>query len=193
MRLAMREITHRTKNLLAVIQATARRTAAKAPSKEAFVESFAARLSAMSQSHDLLVRSNWRGADMAELVERNARQAGSTREGSFTIQGPSLTLTSESAQHFGMALHELVSNALKYGAMSVEGGEVSATWEEVGDTVHFRWVEKGGPDVTPPSNAGFGTSYLQRAVAMALNAKTSLDFDPAGLQCTIVMPGECFH
>jgi len=193
MRLAMREITHRTKNLLAVIQATARRTAAKAPSKEAFVESFAARLSAMSQSHDLLVRSNWRGADMAELVERNARQAGSTREGSFTIHGPSLTLTSESAQHFGMALHELVSNALKYGAMSVEGGEVSATWEEVGDTVHFRWVEKGGPDVTPPSNAGFGTSYLQRAVAMALNAKTSLDFDPAGLQCTIVMPGECFY
>lgn len=193
MRLAMREITHRTKNLLAVIQATARRTAAKAPTKEAFVESFAARLSAMSQSHDLLVRSNWQGADMAELVERNARQAGSTKEGSFTVEGPSKTLTSDAAQHFGMALHELVSNALKYGAMSVNGGQVAARWEEVGDDVHFHWVETGGPKVSPPTSAGFGTSYLQRAVAMALNAQTSLDFDPAGLRCTIVLPGDCFH
>jgi two-component sensor histidine kinase len=124
MRLAMREITHRTKNLLAVIQATARRTAAKAPTKEAFVNGFAARLSAMSQSHDLLVRSNWRGADMATLVERNANQAGTVREGSFSIEGPPLTLTSDAAQHFGMALHELVSNALKYGALAVDGGSV---------------------------------------------------------------------
>jgi len=193
MRLAMREITHRTKNLLAVIQATARRTASKAPTKEAFVESFAARLSAMSQSHDLLVRSNWRGADMAELVERNARQAGTIREGSFVIDGPSLTLTSEAAQHFGMALHELVSNALKYGAMSIDGGQVSARWEEVGDDVHFHWAETGGPEVSPPASAGFGTAYLQRAVAMALNAQTSLDFDPAGLRCTITLPGDCFH
>lgn len=193
MRLAMREITHRTKNLLAVIQATARRTASKAPTKEAFVNSFAARLSAMSQSHDLLVRSNWRGADMAELVERNVRQAGSSKEGSFIVEGPSKTLTSDAAQHFGMALHELVSNALKYGAMSIEGGQVSARWEEVGDDVHFHWVETGGPEVSPPTSAGFGTSYLQRAVAMALNAQTSLDFDPAGLQCSIILPGDCFH
>ncbi|MFN3225065.1 MAG: sensor histidine kinase [Hyphomicrobiales bacterium] len=193
MRLAMREITHRTKNLLAVIQATARRTAAKAPTKEAFVNSFAARLSAMSQSHDLLVRSNWRGADLAELVERNASQAGSTLEGSFRIEGPPLTLTSDAAQHFGMALHELVSNALKYGALSVEGGTVEAMWEQAGENVVFRWTESGGPEVLPPDSTGFGTSYLQRAIAMALNAKTDLDFDPAGLKCTITMPGECFY
>jgi two-component sensor histidine kinase len=193
MRLAMREITHRTKNLLAVIQATARRTAAKAPSKEDFLASFDSRLSAMSQSHDLLVRSNWRGADMAQLVERNARQAGSTREGCFRIDGPPLTLTSDSAQHFGMALHELVSNALKYGALSVDGGTVEALWEQVGEDVFFRWTESGGPEVSPPQGSGFGTSYLQRAIAMALNAKTDLDFDPAGLKCTIKMPGDCFH
>jgi two-component sensor histidine kinase len=193
MRLAMREITHRTKNLLAVIQATARRTAAKAPTKEAFVNGFAARLSAMSQSHDLLVRSNWRGADMATLVERNANQAGTVREGSFSIEGPPLTLTSDAAQHFGMALHELVSNALKYGALSVDGGSVEVVWEQAGEVVVFRWTETGGPEVSPPDATGFGTSYLQRAIAMALNAKTDLDFDPAGLKCTITMPGECFY
>lgn len=208
MRLAMREITHRTKNLLAVIQATARRTASKAPSKEAFVDSFSKRLSAMSQSHDLLVRSNWAGADLEELVKRNARQAGGEREGAFAISGPSLTLTSETAQHFGMALHELVSNALKYGSLSVDGGVVRVSWDFVDQddaqgeleapstepkSVLFTWIEQGGPDVSPPQSAGFGTSYLQRAVAMAMNAQTDLDFAADGLRCSIKMPGDCFH
>lgn len=207
MRLAMREITHRTKNLLAVIQATARRTASKSPSKEAFVESFSSRLSAMSQSHDLLVRSNWAGADLKELVKRNARQAGGEHEGAFQIDGPALTLTSEAAQHFGMALHELVSNALKHGALSVDGGSIQISWdaskEDAPETdaqrpgtksgILFNWIEQGGPEVSQPQTTGFGTSYLQRAVAMAMNAKTVLDFAPDGLRCTIEMPGDCFY
>lgn len=211
MRLAMREITHRTKNLLAVIQATARRTAAKSATKEAFVNSFSSRLSAMSQSHDLLVRSNWAGANLEELVKSNARQAGGEREGAFLIEGPSLTLTSEAAQHFGMALHELVSNALKHGALSVDGGSVHISWkvaeEDVANTanapearrprarrgINFSWVERGGPPVSQPDSVGFGTSYLQRAVAMALNAKTILNFAPDGLRCSIEMPGDCFY
>jgi two-component sensor histidine kinase len=200
MRLAMREITHRTKNLLAVIQATARRTASRATSVESFLQGFSDRLSAMSQSHDLLVSSNWRGADMAELLWRNARQAGSEREGAFIVEGPAMTLTSEAAQHFGMALHELVSNALKYGGLSTNGGQVHVSWtraepqesnEPMG--VIFVWKETGGPPVEEPERAGFGTSYLQRAIAMAMNAQTELAFEPDGLRCTIKMPGESFY
>jgi two-component sensor histidine kinase len=196
MRLAMREITHRTKNLLAVIQATARRSAAKSESVEAFIDSFSKRLEAMSHSHDLLVSSDWRGADMATLIRRQGDQAGGIREGAFKVEGPKLTLTSEAAQHFGMALHELVSNALKYGALSSSSGEVAARWYAAdGDDadIVFEWIESGGPAVAQPSRSGFGTSYLQRAVAMALNGTTELDFDQAGLRCRIKMPGACFQ
>ena len=196
MRLAMREITHRTKNLLAVIQATARRSAARADSKEAFVESFSNRLEAMSRSHDLLVGSNWTGVDMEALIRRQVEQAGASADRSFLVEGPPLTLTSEAAQHLGMALHELVSNALKYGALSAEGGSVRATWStghgDTGMDVVFEWIEQGGPEVGTPTRTGFGTSYLQRAVAMALGGATELDFAKEGLRCRMELPERCF-
>ena len=196
LRLAMREITHRTKNLLAVIQATARRSATTSASKEEFVESFSRRLAAMSQSHDLLVRSNWSGADMATLVRIQGEQAAGSAEQGLAIDGPELTMTTEAAQHFSMAIHELLSNALKYGALSRPGGTVCVRWTEPDTTdgsVTFDWVETGGPTVEAPARRGFGTSYLQRAVAMALQATVDLRFEPAGLACRIRLPASCFQ
>jgi two-component sensor histidine kinase/PAS domain-containing protein len=192
LRLLLRELTHRSKNLLAVIQAMARQTARHAGSVESFLTQFGARLQALAASHDLLVRESWYGASLGELIRS---QLGGYLEGSanqVSIEGPSIALKPEAAQNLGLALHELAVNAAEFGALSVPSGRVSITWSQRdgGDdnSVELNWQERLGPKVKIRRRKGFGSMVIERNLVRALDAEVNLDFDPSGLRCHIVIP-----
>jgi two-component sensor histidine kinase len=192
LRLLLRELTHRSKNLLAVIQAMARQTARHTGSIETFLTQFSARLQALAASHDLLVRESWYGASLGELIRS---QLGSYLDGSsnqVSIDGPAIALKPEAAQNLGLALHELAVNAAKFGALSVPTGRVSITWSRRentdGSAVELDWRERLGPKVKIRRKKGFGTMVIERNLARALDAEINMDFDPDGLHCHIVIP-----
>jgi PAS domain S-box-containing protein len=193
LRLLLRELTHRSKNLLAVIQAMARQTANHAGSTDAFLAQFGSRLQALAASHDLLVRESWYGASLGELIRS---QLSSYLDGTVvqvTIEGPAIALKPEAAQNLGLALHELAINAAKFGALSVPAGRVLITWarreDAVDNALELDWREKLGPKVKVRRKKGFGTMVIERNLARALDAEVNMDFDPDGLHCHIVIPG----
>nr|MEC9421693.1 PAS domain-containing protein [Pseudomonadota bacterium] len=188
MHLVMRELTHRSKNLLAVIQAMARQTAARSDNTEEFVESFAARLQAMAASHDLLVSQSWYGADLKELVLAHLAQSIDPGSPQIEIEGDPHSITADAAQNLGRALHELTTNAAKYGALSVLGGKLSVSWTTVDGKIRLVWKERGGPEVVPPRRNGFGRMLLERLVGPALDGDVNIDFAPEGVSCVIEFP-----
>jgi len=197
LRLLLRELTHRSKNLLAVIQAMARQSAKHAGSMEAFLRQFAGRLQSLAAAHDLLVRESWHGASVAELV-RGQLSAFSEREaGRIDLKGPVIVLKPEAAQSLGLALHELTANAARFGALSVPEGKVAIAWtrEQAGDgeQLVLEWNEQFGPPVKARRKKGFGSTAIERQLAHALDAEVSLNFDREGLRCRIAIPSRHFQ
>src|SRR5665213_275477 len=188
LRLLMRELTHRSKNLLAVIQGMARQTARHAGSTEAFLNQFAARLQALAASHDILVRESWYGASLRELAQSQLVAYIESGEGQIAIEGPPAALKPEAAQNLGLALHELAVNAAKFGALSVPGGRVSITWTLHDHTLALEWHEQCGPKVKARRKRGFGSMVIERNLARALDATVEMAFEPDGLRCHIVIP-----
>ena len=188
LRLLMRELTHRSKNLLAVIQAMARQTARHAGSIDGFLNQFGARLQALAASHDLLVRESWHGASLRELIQSQLAAYIGSGEGQVAIDGEPVALKPEAAQNLGLALHELGVNAAKFGALSVPQGRVSITWALRGEALALDWREQFGPKVKVRRKRGFGSLVIERNLARALDAKVDLTFDPDGLQCHIEIP-----
>lgn len=192
LRLLMRELTHRSKNLLAVIQAMARQTARHAGSIDGFLNQFGARLQALAASHDLLIRESWHGASLNELI-RSQLAAYIDRGGGqvVTIEGPEVALKPEAAQNLGLALHEMLVNAAKFGSLSVPEGRVSVTWapNEAGSkAVVLEWREQSGPKVNPRRKRGFGSLVIERNLARAVDAEVTMEFAADGLRCRIVIP-----
>lgn len=189
LRLLLRELTHRSKNLLAVIQAMARQTARHAGSVDGFLTQFGARLQALAASHDLLVRESWYGASLGELIRS---QLGEYLAGQVSIEGPAVALKPEAAQNLGLALHELAVNAEKFGALSVASGRVFITWsirESIaGNSVDLDWREEFGPKVKIRRKKGFGSIVIERNLARALDAEVNMEFNPKGLHCHIAIP-----
>jgi PAS domain S-box-containing protein len=192
LRLLLRELTHRSKNLLAVIQAMARQTARHAGSIDGFLNQFGARLQALASSHDLLVRESWYGASLNELIRSQLSAFFASTDGPVSAQGPDVALKPEAAQNLGLALHELAANAAKYGALSVPEGRVHITWERLDGTganaLELDWREQQGPKVKTRRKRGFGSLVIERNLTRALDAEVNLNFDPAGLHCHIVIP-----
>ncbi len=188
----MRELTHRSKNLLAVIQAMARQTAHHAGSVEGFLAQFGARLQALAASHDLLVRESWYGASLNELIRSQLAGYLDRSAPQVSIEGPPIALKPEAAQNLGLALHELAVNAAKFGALSVPTGRVSITWSQpemtTGSAIALEWREQLGPKVKGRRKKGFGSMVIERNLARALDAEVNLEFDPDGLRCHIVIP-----
>jgi PAS domain S-box-containing protein len=183
-RLLMHEVNHRSKNLFAVVQAVTRQMGTGDEAK-IFARRLGERLAALSQSYDLLVKSEWRGVDMRVLV---LSQLGHFKDLIGTrvfVEGPPAQLTPTAAQSLGMALHELATNAAKYGALSGTEGRVRVAWAialcEEGRYFRVRWAEEGGPEVKDPERAGFGRTVLVRSAKRALGAKVILQFAPSGL------------
>ena len=192
LRLLMRELTHRSKNLLAVIQAMARQTARRSLSVDKFTEEFAARLQALAASHDLLVQESWHGALLSDLVRSQLGHYLDREDSQISVNGPGVFLKPEAAQNIGLALHELATNAAKYGALSVPSGRISITWGWAEETnpkaAEIIWIESGGPKVSPPEQRGFGSIVIERNLAKTLDANVHLSFEPDGIQCRIVIP-----
>jgi PAS domain S-box-containing protein len=192
LRLLMRELTHRSKNLLAVIQAMARQTARHVGSIDAFLTQFGARLQALATSHDLLVQESWYGVSLFELVRSQLGHYLDRVGTQVSLEGPTVVLKPEAAQSLGLALHELATNAAKYGALSVPGGHVSIRWKRMpaaeGHGVEICWDEERGPKVKEPKQRGFGSMVIEQNLARALDAEVTMTFSPAGLRSRIVIP-----
>ena len=181
--LLIREVNHRAKNILAVVQAVARQTAASNP--DDFVERLGERIGALAASQDLLVKSQWTGVKLAELVRSQLAHFSDLIGTRIVIKGPEAVISAAAAQTLGMAIHELSANASKYGALSNDQGLVSVEWEmkqPAGQEAVFEmvWCEKGGPAVTKPSKRGFGSTVISEMAQMALDAKVDLDFTASG-------------
>lgn len=191
-RVLLRELVHRSKNLLAVVQAMSRQTAARAPSVEEFQRKFSARLQALSMAHDLLVSQDWRGASMRELVRAQLAYCMDVPKDDVgehaSLEGPKIMLKPEAAQNLGLALHELATNALSYGALSRPDGRVSLKWGFEDDRLNVEWRESGGPALAMPPSEGFGHKVLRRLVAQALDGEATLRFPPDGLTWTLSIP-----
>ena len=191
-RVLLRELVHRSKNLLAVVQAMSRQTAAGAPSVEEFQRKFSARLQALSMAHDLLISQDWRGASMHDLVRAQMAYCLDVAKDDIgqhaRIDGPRLMLKPEAAQNIGLALHELATNALSYGALSRPDGGVSLLWRIDDGRLKIEWRESGGPSVATPPREGFGHKVVKRLVAQALDGEATLNFPPDGLVWTLSIP-----
>lgn len=192
-RLLMREVTHRSKNLLSVIQAIMRQTAAHSVSLEDFQKRFADRLHSLAGSHDLLVQENWNGAALRELIRSQLGHYSDLVGSQIVLSGPAIQLRPDAAQHIGMALHELATNAAKYGALSVPDGLVSITWTlpdsaDPDGRCSLSWVETNGPPVTSPTRRGFGRVVIERTVARALDGEVVMEYPAQGVRWRLSFP-----
>ncbi|MFZ3584665.1 chemotaxis protein CheB [Loktanella sp. DJP18] len=185
------ELNHRIKNVMATVQAIASQTLKSATSMEEARATFGSRLIALGKSHDVLTRENWGGADLRNIVSETVEPlwGGSNR---FQIEGPHLWLAPNAALSIAMAMHELATNAAKYGALATEDGQVDIRWQLIGDgadrRLSLRWLESGGPPVVPPTRKGFGSVLVQKVLATELGGKVDVVYDTSGVVCTIDAP-----
>ncbi len=188
-RLLLRELNHRVKNTLAVVQAIAHQTLRSAKSNKEFVQSFEGRIAAMGSAHDLLARTDWRGADLTSLAREQLKPYISSGSSRVQIEGPPVLLPPVLASPFGFVIYELATNAAKYGAWSAPTGRVSLNWSLLpGDqtpSLRFVWEESGGPPVKAPTGKGFGSILVEQGIPQA---RVKRDFNPTGVVCTIEVP-----
>ncbi len=189
----MREITHRSKNLLAVIQAMARQSKVGSRTVADFEARFSGRLQALAASHDLLVQRDWHGVPVAELVRSQLGHYLDEHASQIEINGSKVIVTPEAAQSIGLAVHELSTNAAKYGALSVPGGAVQVGWTCTSNGAEeprfqMEWTEQGGPPVSPPEQRGFGQVVMEQLTARALQGTADLQFRPEGVRWTLDIP-----
>lgn len=190
--LLMREINHRSKNLLAVVQAIAQQMAKNSDS-ETFPQRFAERLAGLASSQDLLVKNYWKGVRLGELIVSQLSHYRHLIGGRILLHGGDLRIASGAAQNLGMALHELGTNAAKYGALSGDAGEVVIAWETMAgkdgepDFV-LSWTERNGPPVVPPARRGLGSFIVTRLFKHALSGDVVQDFAPEGVRWSIRAP-----
>jgi PAS domain S-box-containing protein len=175
----MTELDHRVKNVLAAVQALAQQTAKRTTSLDAFLQTFGGRLKAMASANELLTAARWRGAAVDHLV---AAELGALSPGQTSWDGPELFLTPRAANALSLALHELATNAVKFGALSQESGHVDVRWRALPEGgFELTWTEGGGPTVGPPARRGFGSTLLEQVTGREINGEASVDYRPAGV------------
>jgi two-component sensor histidine kinase len=175
----MRESNHRAKNVLSLVQAIARQTAVRQP--EDFIGRFNGRIRALAASQDLLVRNKWQGADVEDLVRAQLAHFADLVGSGIAVDGPKLRLNATASQAIGLALHELATNAGKYGALSVDTGQVDVRWRLEGDSFVMSWAERNGPPVSPPERHGFGSTVVGSMVERSIGGEVELNYVPSGL------------
>jgi two-component sensor histidine kinase len=183
-RVLIDELNHRVKNTLAIVQAMTSQTL-RGSSPEAAERSLTARLAALAEAHDLLTRDNWSGADVADIVAAVARSHEARPGTRFRINGPSVRLEPRLALSLAMTLHELGTNAIKYGALSNDSGVVDVRWavvEESPQLFSLEWHESGGPPVSPPSHRGFGSRLIEIQSGAEPGSKFETRYEPTGLR-----------
>jgi two-component sensor histidine kinase len=184
--LLMREVNHRAKNMLSVVDAIAHQTAATNP--QDFVERFSERVQALSANQDLLVRNEWKGVDVEDLVRAQLAPFADLIGSRIAMQGPRLRLSPASAQAIGLALHELATNAGKYGALSTDNGHVDVGWGTGGKTFTMSWTERDGPPVIAPGPRGFGTVVMKAMAERSVGGTVDLDYARSGVTWRLSCP-----
>jgi PAS domain S-box-containing protein len=185
--LTTRELSHRTKNVLAVVQAMVHHLGKQTGNFEEFERRFAGCVAALAHCHDLLVDSDWKGADLRDLLTRQLAPFG-LDDKRISATGPALSLRPHATQLIGLALHELATNAAKHGALTTPSGTVAIEWAYVDaeGTIRLKWREDNGPPVSPPTRRGFGHTVLER-MAASLDARVSLEFPPEGVRWSLLV------
>ncbi|UGB37146.1 sensor histidine kinase [Frateuria soli] len=191
-RTMINELNHRVKNTLAIVQSLAAQSFSDAGSVEHAAEVFNARLISLSKAHDVLTREHWHSALLRDLVEQMAQSHNFQGSERFDVDGPRVRLPPQTALSFAMALHELATNAIKYGALGDRGGGVRIHWR-IGEAngkriLRLDWIEHGGPPVQAPVRKGFGTRLIEHSLNPARNGAVSIDYRETGLACHIAVP-----
>lgn len=192
LRLLVNELNHRVKNSFAMVQALASQSFREIGLPAEAMQAFSGRLIALAKAHDALTRRNWEGADLHEVLEPTIATHGGVEGGRFDISGPRVRLSAKLALSISMALHELSTNALKYGALANDRGIVRVSWDvdamSQPPRLRLCWRESGGPPVVEPTRRGFGSRLLERGLAAELGGAVILAYEPEGLACTMDVP-----
>ncbi len=187
------ELQHRLRNVLAVIRSIARRTAATSQDIDDYAMNFDGRLNAYSRTLSLLTRGQKAGVGLEFLLAEELLSAQARDGDQVTISGPAVVLRAKAAETIGLAIHELVTNAVKHGALSYKAGKIDVVWEvestAQGDELVLHWRESGGRRLNPvPTRRGFGVEILEETLPFDLKARTDLSFESTGFRCTIRFP-----
>jgi PAS domain S-box-containing protein len=192
--LLLHELNHRVKNTLATVQSVASMTRRSAQAGEPAWDAFLGRLQGLAKTHDLLTETNWSGALLEDVLANELEPYQDPLRQRIRLRGPRVSLQPSAVLALGLAVHELATNAAKYGSLSVAEGRVKVMWAVT--TRHspasllVEWTESGGPRISPPARQGFGTKLIQRGLAQQLGGEIKLDFAPAGVRCVITFPLE---
>ncbi len=188
-RLLINELNHRVKNTLAIVQSLASQSFRSIPESQSARRSFDARLNALAAAHGLLTANNWQWATLVDTVRASVEATAGAAEERFSINGPDFALQPQTAVSLAMIIHELSTNAIKYGALSTEGGTVAIDWtiELEGEDCRLRieWIERGGPPVAEPERRGFGSRLIERGMSAEQDSAVTLRFESEGLRCSI--------
>jgi PAS domain S-box-containing protein len=180
-----REAEHRSKNVLATVQAAVHLT--RADSVDEFKRIVGGRIQALASVNALFVQSSWTGAELRTLIKHELAAFSQDGKTQVHIDGPDLILEPDAAQAIAIAIHELTTNATKYGALSSAGGSIKAEWSHSAGQITIQWTERGGPTVAAPSRRGFGTNVIERMIKGKLNGTVEFDWRDTGLFCTLVL------
>jgi two-component sensor histidine kinase len=182
-KLLAREVDHRAKNLLAVVQSVVQLT--QASDAEELKAGIIGRIQALARAHTLLADARWDGAQLGDLVREELAPYLDNAADRVTVNGPALLLRPAAAQSLAMVLHELATNAVKYGALSSPTGMLDVEWTRTPDLLQLNWAERGGPSVKQPGENGFGTKIIRASIERQLHGELVQDWNGAGLTCTI--------
>ena len=188
----LHELQHRVKNILATISSLAARMLRNTSSLQEFSAAFQERLRAMGRMHDILSQRSWIGADLSRLIDAAVSPYATAKGSNIELSGPDVLLKPDVASALGMVLHELATNAAKYGALGNPDGRLQISWgvegSGQGEKLSFSWLERSASPITPPDHEGFGSTFIRRSVEYELEGTVELAFEPPGLRCAISFP-----
>lgn len=188
--LMMQELDHRVKNNLAAVLAIFDQSMIDTGDLETFQERFTGRIIAMGRTHSFLASTHWQGASLREIIEQTIAPYTTPDHPRATIDGPPVTLNPSTAMSICIAIHELATNAIKYGALSNAAGHIHIDWQVKDQCIYLQWSESGGPPVTEPTHRGFGTRLIEKGITYQFGGEAKLDFAPGGLQYALAIPLE---
>jgi PAS domain S-box-containing protein len=185
LRLMINELNHRVKNTLATVQSMASQSLRGPADPDTAYERFELRLMSLAEVHDVLTRQSWHGADLQEVAERALRPFAAAASGQVRVEGPAVWLQPRAALTMALVLHELATNAVKYGALSTEAGAITLAWtfDPITERLRMTWAEAGGPPVSQPTRRGFGSRLIERALRGDLQGSAAMTYAPTGLIC----------
>jgi two-component sensor histidine kinase len=181
------ELNHRVKNTLAIVQSIGHQSLRRDAPLEEAAKAFEGRLMALASAHQILTKQNWQEVEIRDVIAQTLEPHGNVGD-RFVLDGPAVRLTPKSSVTLAMTVHELATNALKYGALTSSSGSVAVHWSVDAERFRLQWREQGGPECSPPARKGFGTRMLERAFASDIGGKAKLTFAPEGLRYLVEAP-----